>query len=232
MAMNILDYWGLPLTLILYGIFHVVHRRHRFILLHPNILSILMLIIFLMTTDIPFSSYNEGGQYITSILGLCIVVLAVPMFETVDLLLKNLRLMIVTSLIGVYTSFASLLFLGSVFHLPKFIMLSLVPKSITTAMAIEGINLTGGEVSIAVLGVMVTGISGAIIGRFVLTKTGVTDPIARGCALGMASHVMGTSQALEEGSITGSFSALSIPITGIMTILHLPLFAYLINRWY
>jgi putative effector of murein hydrolase len=76
---------------------------------------------------------------------------------------------------------------------------------------------------------MVTGIMGAIIGRFVLDRINITNPIARGCSLGMSAHVMGTTQALEEGEITGSFSALSIPVTGVLTILNLPLFTLIID---
>lgn len=224
--------FGLLSTLGLYGIFFQLHKKYNHILLHPNIISILILILFLSITQIPYEAYNQGGQYINGFLGICIVVLAVPMYENRQILANNFKPMVLTSLWSIYVSFLSIFLLAKLLNLPKYLIISFLPKSITTAMAIEGSALSGGIPGITILGVMVTGIGGAIIGRSILTLVKVSSPMARGCALGMASHVMGTTQALEEGSLTGAYSALSIPINGVLTILHLPLFHFLIQKFY
>ena len=219
-------------TILLYLIFHYIYKKKPHVLLHPNITTSLTIIIILIITKIPFSTYNLGGYHITKLLGVCIVVLAIPMYETLETLMKNFKVIIASSLVSIYTSFLSMFFLLKIFGIKKDILISLIPKSITSAMAIEASKIIGSSESIAILGVIVTGISGAVIGRLILNLIKVKNPIARGCALGMASHVMGTSQAIEEGKITGSFSSLSIPVNGLLTIINLPLFIYLINRFY
>lgn len=228
--MNIILF--LILTILLYIFFYKLYKRKSHVLLHPNITTSLTIIILLVITNIPFTTYNEGGKYITELLGICIVVLAVPMYETLEILLKNLKVILASSLVSIYTSFTSMFIFLKLFNIDKEILISLIPKSITSAMAIEASNLIGGNEALTILGVIVTGISGAVIGRGFLSLIRVKNPIARGCALGMASHVMGTSQAIEEGKITGSFSSLSIPINGILTIIHLPLFKFIVERLY
>ena len=220
-------------TIALYLLFHHFYKKFPTPLLHPNIVATFVLILALHFLDIPFQDYNEGGQYITSLLGICIVVLAIPMYETLDKLMKNFGLILLTSLVSIYISFLSVFYFSKLLGIPKDILLSMVPKSITTAMAIEASHLIpDSTTAITVMAVMITGVSGAIIGRTLLNIFRILDPIARGCALGMGAHVMGTSQALEEGAVTGSFSAMSIPVTGILTILNLPVFVFLIDRLY
>lgn len=220
---------SIMITLTIYILFLKIYGVKKFILFHPNIATTILLILFLSLTGIPFEYYNIGGQYITYFLGICIVVLAVPMYQTLQLLKENFKLILFTSLVSIYTSFFSMMLLARILNIPKSLVFSLIPKSITSAMAIEASRMINGIEAIAVLGVMITGIMGAIIGRFILDRINIVNPIARGCALGMSAHVMGTTQALEEGEITGSFSALSIPVTGVLTILNLPLFKFLIE---
>lgn len=220
------------LTILLYLLFYNIYKIKPLVLLHPNITTSLTIIIILLVWNIPFSTYNQGGKYITELLGICIVVLAVPMYETFSVLMKNFKIIILSSLFSIYVSFISMFAFLKMFGIDKEIILGLLPKSITSAMAIEASKIINTSESLAVLGVIITGISGAIIGRLILNLFRIKNPIARGCALGMASHVMGTSQAVEEGRVTGSFSSLSIPITGILTIIHLPVFVYLVNLLY
>lgn len=220
---------SLMITIAIYILFLKVYRIKKNILLHPNIATTIILIFILYTTKIPYELYNTGGQYITYFLGICIVVLAIPMYQTLQLLKENLKLIVLTSLVSIYTSFFSIMLIAKILNIPKSLVLSLIPKSITSAMAIEASKMINGSEAIAILGVMVTGIMGAIIGRFVLDRLNIINPIARGCSLGMSAHVMGTTQALEEGEITGSFSALSIPVTGVLTIINLPLFTMIID---
>ncbi len=227
---NLYPLLSIIITILIYFIFLKIYNLKKHILLHPNIAATIILISLLYVTEIPFEVYNSGGKYITSFLGVCIVVLAIPMYQKIKLLKEHFKLIILTSLISIYTSFFSMLILAKILKVPKVFVYSLIPKSITSAMAIEASIFTNGNQSIAILGVMVSGILGAIIGRFVLEKIRVNNPIARGCAFGMSAHVLGTTQALEEGGITGSFSAISIPVTGVLTIINLPLFTKLVDN--
>lgn len=226
---NIYIFTSLLITIALYILFLRIYKIKKYIFFHPNIATTIILIILLYITKIPFELYNTGGQYITFFLGICIVVLAVPMYQTLQLLKENLKLIVLSSLVSIYSSFFSMVLLAKILNVPRSLVYSLIPKSITSAMAIEASKMINGSEAIAVLGVMVTGIMGAIIGRIVLNRFKIVNPIARGCSFGMSAHVMGTTQALEEGKITGSFSAISIPVTGVLTILNLPLFTLLIK---
>lgn len=217
------------LTVVFYFIFLRIYGIKRHILLHPNIAASIVLVVLLYVFDVSFEVYNTGGEYITSFLGVCIVVLAVPMYQQLRVLKDNLWLIVCSSLVSIYCSFFSMLLFAKVFSVPGTFVFSLIPKSITSPMAIEASRITGGSESVAILGVLVSGILGAIIGRFILDLIRVKDPIVRGCAFGMSSHVMGTTQALEEGEVTGSFSAVSIPVTGVLTIINLPLFAKIVS---
>lgn len=220
---------SLLITIAIYILFFKIYGIKKYILFHPNIATTIILILMLYITKIPYDLYNTGGQYITYFLGICIVVLAIPMYQTLQLLKDNLKLIVLTSLVSIYTSFFSIMLIARILNIPKSLVFSLIPKSITSAMAIEASKMINGSEAIAILGVMITGIMGAIIGRFVLDRLNIINPIARGCSLGMSAHVMGTTQALEEGEITGSFSALSIPVTGVLTIINLPLFTVIID---
>lgn len=220
------------LTIILYFVFFKIYGVRKHILLHPNIATSIVLVIMLYVSDISFGVYNTGGEYITSFLGVCIVVLAVPMYQQLRILKDNLWLIVCSSLVSIYCSFFSMLLFAKVFSVPGTFVFSLIPKSITSPMAIEASRITGGSESVAVLGVLVSGILGAMIGRFILDLIRVRDPIVRGCAFGMSSHVMGTTQALEEGEVTGSFSAVSIPVTGILTIINLPVFTRIVGYFF
>lgn len=226
---NIYIFSSILITLTIYIFFLKIYNIKKNVLLHPNIATSIILIILLYVTKIPFEVYNYGGRFITSFLGICIVVLAIPMYQTIQLLKENFKLILLSSLVSIYTSFCSMLIFAMILSVPKVYVYSLIPKSITSAMAIEASRFTHGNPSIAILGVLFSGIVGAIFGRFILDRIRIINPIVRGCALGMSSHVLGTTQALEEGEITGSFSAVSIPITGVLTILNLPIFIKVID---
>lgn len=219
-------------TIMVYAAFSVLYKKKPLTFMHPNIMSMLVIILFLYFFKIPYSLYETGGKIITSFLGICIVILGVPLYESFVVLLKNFKIIIFTSLLSIYVSFVALFIFSKLFKLPQEIFLSLVPKSITTPMAMEASTLLGGLTSLSVFSVIITGILGAVFGESLLKIFKSSSPLISGSALGMSSHVLGTTKALELGMDTGAISAICIPVTGVLTLINIPLFLFLTNIFY
>ncbi|AMP20598.1 hypothetical protein AZF37_04905 [endosymbiont 'TC1' of Trimyema compressum] len=219
-------------TLALYVLFYYIYKKKPLSFIYPNIMTMAAIIILLLIFNIPYELYEGGGKVISSFLGPTVVILAVPLYETLNILFKNLRVILIGSFLSVFLAFSTTFLLCKAFVIPKDIFVSLIPRSITTPMAIEAAGILGAIPSITVTSVIITGITGAILGSLLSRVFKITNFFALGSAFGTSSHVIGTTQALEKGQLIGSVSAICIPITGILTILCLPLFNWIITNYY
>ena len=150
------------------------------------------------------------------------VCLAVPLYKQLQILRKNLAAIIISIVLGCLAHGAVVIAVLLAFGVDRQLLLSLLPKSISTAIALGVSSEIGGIQGITVIGVMVAGISGAVVGPALLKLAGVTDPIAQGLAIGSASHAVGTSKAIELGEIQAAMSSLAIVVTGILTVVIVP----------
>lgn len=214
------------LTIASYIISDKLYIKFKWPILNPLLLSSCLIIIILMIFNIPYSTYNKGGVVITSILGPLVVILAIPMYRNRYNLLKNFIPIVGGIIAGILASFVSVIGLCKLFKVDNSIILSLISKSITTPMAIEATNMLGGNSSITIIAVAITGTIGAIIAPMVIKYGKIKSDIAKGIGIGTASHAAGTSKAVEMGEEIGAASGLSIAVTGIITIL----FIILINK--
>ncbi|MDD2496425.1 MAG: LrgB family protein [Tissierellia bacterium] len=214
------------LTITSYIISDKLYIKFKWPILNPLLLSSCLIIIILMIFNIPYSTYNKGGVVITSILGPLVVILAIPMYRNRYNLLKNFIPIVGGIIAGILASFVSVIGLCKLFKVDNSIILSLISKSITTPMAIEATNMLGGNSSITIIAVAITGTIGAIIAPMVIKYGKIKSDIAKGIGIGTASHAAGTSKAVEMGEEIGAASGLSIAVTGIITIL----FIILINK--
>ncbi len=120
---------------------------------------------------------------------------------------------------GSIVSIGSIVFLSRLFELPTMIEFSLIPKSVTTAIAVEVSELLLGEPSITILAVMFTGFTGIIVGPMLIKGMRIKDPVVIGLSFGISSHVIGTSKAIEYGKVEGALSGIAIFFTGIITVI-------------
>ena len=155
------------------------------------------------------------------------VCLAIPLYEQVQALKKNLFAILVGIGSGVIASLSSILAFSSLFKFSNEMYLTILPKSITAAMGMGVSEELGGIPSLTVPIIIMTGITGNIIAEFVCRVLRIKEPIARGIAIGSSSHAMGTAKAIEMGEIEGAMSSLSIAIAGVMTVLGATVFSYL-----
>ena len=174
---------------------------------------------------IDYAEYAKDTAFISFLLTPATVCLAVPLYEQLELLKKNFWAIILGIFAGALTSAVSIFVLCFVLKLPKEMLATLLPKTVTTAIGMGVSAELGGYVTITVATIVVTGILGNVLADVFFRLFKITNPIAQGIALGTSAHAMGTAKAHELGQIQGAMSGLSIVITGIFTVILAPLFA-------
>lgn len=195
-----------------------IKKKCNFFLFNPLLLSITMTIAVLLVTGIDYAHYNEGAKYLGYLLTPATVALAIPLYEQVSILKKNLTAILIGIASGVITSLITIFAMSLLFRLSHTEYVTLLPKSITTAIGIGLSEELGGYVAITVAAIMITGLFGNITGAVLCRILGIKHPIAKGIAIGAASHVMGTAKAMEIGKTEGAMSSLSVAVAGCMTV--------------
>lgn len=209
-----------------FGMF--LKRKLKLAIFNPLLISIAAVIVCLLAFNIDYDSYNAGAKYISYLLTPATVCLAVPLYEQVELLKKNAKAIFAGILSGVLTSILCVLAGCAIFGLSHEQYVTLLPKSITTAIGMGVSEEAGGIVTITVVCIIITGIFGNIIADLLFQILKIREPIARGLALGTSAHAIGTAKALELGEVEGAMSSLSIAVAGLMTVIVVPLVSGLI----
>lgn len=221
-------YFGLVISLLSYWIAIEIRKKFPFPLFNPLLISSIIIIGILIIFDIDFDTYNKGAQFITTLLTPATVCLAVPLYKQITILLKHFDAILISLFSGCVAGIVSIFIMCLLLKADSVIYYSLLPKSITTAIAIGISDTIGGNSTITVGVVIVTGILGAMIAKSIFRLFKIKHPVAIGLALGNSAHAIGTAKALEFGEIEGAMSSLSIVIAGILTVVIVPLMATLI----
>lgn len=222
---NIFDteIFGLILTILFFNIGIYIQKKTKKPIFNPLLISILGIILFLSITKIPYESYKLGAERINFFLSPVTIVLAVPLYKQFDLFKKYLVEILIGISCGVVISFISIKLIGYFANANLDIINSLIPKSITTPMGISLTKTLNGVEAITVVSIILTGILGAIISPVVFKIGKINHPVAKGIALGTSAHALGTTKALEMGEVEGAMSGLSIGISGIITVILIPI---------
>ncbi|MCI7181106.1 MAG: LrgB family protein [Schaedlerella sp.] len=218
-------FFGLVLSLSSYVVGTWLKKRFKLAVLNPLLLSIIMTILVLLITGVDYQNYYTGAKYISYLLTPATVSLAIPLYEQMEILKKNWKAVIAGIVSGVLTALCSILFMAYLFGLGHAEYVTLLPKSITTAIGMDVSAELGGYVSITVAVIIITGVFGNVIAETVFRIFRIKEPVAKGIALGTSAHAIGTSKAMELGGIEGAMSSLSIVVCGILTVFGTTLFA-------
>lgn len=221
-------YFGAALTLIAYVAVVSVTKRFKSKLINPLLIAILVVIAILLLLNIDYVDYYEGAQYVSVLLTPATICLAIPLYQHRERLKLHLSAILIGILVGSISSLIIVLLLSFTFELSREIYLSLLPKSITTAIGVSISQEIGGLPTITIVVILLTGVLGSLIGETIFKLFKIKHPIAQGLALGTSAHAMGTSKALEIGEIQGAMSSLSIAVAGIITVILAPLFALIV----
>ncbi len=219
---------GVTISLLTYMIGMALKKKFHSGILNPLLLSIAVTIVLLLSTGVDYDTYNEGAKYLSWLLTPATVCLAIPLYEQLELLKKNWAAVAAGIVSGVLTSLATVFVLALLFGLNHQEYVTLLPKSITTAIGMGVSEELGGYVTITVAVIVITGVLGNILGELVCRIFGIKEPIAKGLALGTSAHAIGTAKAMELGEIEGAMSSLSIAVAGVITVVGASIFANLL----
>ncbi len=211
-------FFGFVLSLGAYEVGLLLKRKFKFALFNPLLISVVLVILFLTLFDIDYEVYNEGANVLTWLLTPATVALAVPLYEELRVLKDHPVAIILGILSGVVTSLGGIYLLSLLFGLSHTEYVTLLPKSVTTAIGMPLSSEYGGYPSITVAAIIITGIFGNITAEAVLKLFHVKASIAKGVAIGTASHAIGTTKANQMGSVEGAVSSLALVVSGLVTI--------------
>ncbi len=216
---------GVTISLLTYMLGMYLKKRFQSGLLNPLLLSIAASIVILLAAHIDYEAYNAGAKYLSWFLTPATVCLAIPLYEQLELLKKNWAAVAAGIVSGVLTNMVMVFALAMLFGLNHQEYVTLLPKSITTAIGMGVAEELGGYVTITVAVIVITGVLGNILGDLVCKVFGIHEPIAKGLALGTSAHAIGTAKAMEMGEVEGAMSSLSIAVSGVLTVACASFFA-------
>ncbi len=219
-------FFGVAVSIAAYESGNLLKKKFKSALLNPLLISVAVTILILIAFHIDYATYYEGAKYLSYLLTPATVCLAIPMYEQLELLKKNMKAVMAGIVSGVIMSLGCIFIMAVIFKLNHQTYVTLLPKSITTAIGMGVSEELGGYVTITVAVIVITGILGNIIGETVCRIFRIEEPIAKGVALGTASHAIGTARAMEMGQIEGAMSSLSIAVAGLLTVAGATVFSY------
>ena len=212
----------LVLTLFAFRIGTLCQKKFKLPLFNPILVAAIVVLVVLSLIGMDRKSYQEGMKLLSWLMTPATVCLAIPMYQQIQALKKNLKAILAGVAAGTLSCLTMLLVCMVVLGFDRNLIVSLLPKGITTAIGMPLTQLYGGTPSIATLGIVFTGIFGNVLGIQFCKWFGITDEIARGVAFGSGSHVIGTTKASELSPLSGAVSSLSLVVAGLMTALLFP----------
>jgi predicted murein hydrolase (TIGR00659 family) len=221
---------SLLVTVLVYGGAKRLYQRYRKIYLSPMLIGPLVLIVMLNAGRVSYASYmSTGGQWLNFLLGPATVALAIPMYKNLDLLKKHGLEIGVSVVLGSAAALFSSVLPALWMHLGPQVVNSLAPRSVTTPVAMDISRSVGGVPSITAAFVMITALTGLVVGPLVIHGLAIRTPVARGALFGMGAHGAGTARAFEFGSLEGTVASISMIAAAGVTLALMPLVPWLLT---
>ena len=209
--------FGITITILSYYIGMRINRKMGKAIFNPLLIAEVIIIATLLVFRIPFSAYNSGGSFINMFLGPITALLAYAIYRKRKLVGKHFASIIAGTVAGSITSIITIVLMAKLMGLDETLSYSLLPKSVTAPIAVAISESLGGIRSLTVITLLITGVAGNILAPFMIRIFRVRNRIAQGVAIGTASHVVGTSKAMEMGEDIGAISSIALTFSGIVT---------------
>jgi predicted murein hydrolase (TIGR00659 family) len=216
------------LTVAIYSSVKRVYRLHPKIYLTPLLVTPVIVVVFLLWSQIPYSTYRLGAHWISDMIGPATVALAVPVYKNVEILKKHAVTIVVSVLFGSTIAIFTSALIAKALHLNRQLVESLAPRSATTPIAMDISRFMGGVPTITAVIVMVTGLTGIVLGPVVIRLFRIRNAVARGLLFGTGAHSAGTNKAFEFGSVAGSTSSIAMVLTAFFTLVTISWMMHLI----
>ncbi len=218
-------FFGVIVSIAAYELGVFLKKKFKLAIFNPLLIAIVVVMVVLVVCHVDYETYNAGAQYISYLLTPATVCLAIPLYDQIQKLKENLVAILCGIAAGVLTSLTAILVMAWIFGLSHEQYVTLLPKSVTTAIGMGISEETGGIVAITVAVIIVTGVLGSIFAPLICRLFRIVDPIAKGIAIGSASHAIGTTKAMEMGETEGAMSSLSIVVSGLLTVIGASIYA-------
>lgn len=218
-------YFGVAVSLFTYWIGYKLQQKWKYPILNPLLIAMILIIALLTTCHIDYETYQYGAKYITYFMTPATICLAVPLYRQIQKLKDNILAIFIGIFCGCIAHVLVIVGMGIALGIDNSLIVSLMPKSVTTPIALGVSGEIGGISAVTVVGVCFAGMFGAIAGPTILKLAHIKEPVAQGLAIGSASHAIGTSKAVELGEVQAAMSSLSIVVTGILTVILVPIAA-------
>lgn len=207
----------------------ILYKKTHLSVLHPLLTSIFVIIVILKVLDIEYASFQQGSHLIHFMLGPSVVALGYVLFEQMKYLKGNVVSILTSVFVGAIVGIISVIVIGKLMGADQSLIATLQPKSVTTPIAMGISEKNGGIPSLTAVIVVAVGIFGSIVGPVVMKVLGIESRIAKGLALGVSSHGVGTAAAIQLGAVEGALSGLAIGLMGIMTAILVPVISYILS---
>lgn len=218
-------FFGVVISLTAYEAGLWIKKKTKLALANPLLIAVILIVLFLLLFNVDYETYESGAKYISIFLTPATVSLAVPLYRRIEMLKKYPKAIFAGIAAGVLTTMVSIFLMSLAFGLDHQQYVTLLPKSITTAIGLGVSEKMGGIMGITVVAISITGILGNIAAETICKIFRIEEPIAKGLAIGTSAHALGTSKAIELGEVEGAMSSLSIVVAGIMTVIAVSVFA-------
>lgn len=225
------SFFGITVSFVLYTFLCFVKKKFKIStpFFNPLLISSVLIIVFLLLFNIDYEIFECTNCHVDYWITPMTICLAVPLYRHIEELKNNIAAIVIGITSGCIAHALVIIFLSRLLHLDEGLFLSVMPKSVTTAVALGLSENIGGITSVTIVGVSIAGLSGAVIGPFVLKLFKIKNPVSRGLSLGTASHAVGTSKAMELGETEGAMSSLAIVVTAILTVIVVPILLKLVE---
>ena len=218
-----IDIFPLILTLAAFRIGQLCQQKWKKPIFNPTLIGMILVIAFLLTTGMNTEGYTAGMRKMSWLMTPATICLAIPTYEQFQVLKKSLKAILAGVCAGALSCMLVVAAVGLLLEFEQSILISLLPKSVTTAIGVSLSELFGGMGGVTTAAIIVTGIGGNMMGPTLCKLFGITDPVAQGVAFGTSAHVIGTAKANEISELTGAASSLSLVVAGLLTAAFMPM---------
>ena len=210
------------LTITAFYIGQLCQKKWKLPLFNPTMIGMILVVGFILLTKMDIDQYESTMTCISWLMTPATISLAIPMYEQFQVLKKNMGAIAAGVAAGAVTCLGILVAGGLLLHFDRALTVSLMPKSVTTAIGVVLSEMNGGMGAVTTAAIIVTGIFANMMGVSFCKWFGITDPVAMGVAFGTSGHVVGTAKANELGELTGAVSSLSLVVAGLLTAVLFP----------
>ena len=213
------------LTLAAFQIGQACQKKWKLPIFNPTLIGMVLVILFVLLFGMDPEGYSSGTKLIFWLMTPATISLAVPMYEQFQVLKKSLKAVLAGVCAGTLSCMLMIVAVSLLLKFDRSILISLMPKSVTTAIGMSLSEMFGGMGGVTVAAIIITGIGGNMMGPMLCKLFGITDEVAQGVAFGTAAHVIGTAKANELSQLTGAASSLSLVVAGLLTAVFMPMIA-------